>query len=139
MQLDARSANCGMEGGNLIRIAWEDVVCVGAGMVHLSPDSPPRALIDLFVAQAGHHLRIWENSFAFGPAASSQHRFVELAHALADLAPHAILTRAMQTWLNANEPHPAADFASLIEYENALEWHLLAYFAPRMEVAPQTS
>ena len=113
--------------------AWDQVVCLGAGLVALAPASPDRAVLDMFLAHPRRHLRMWESIHIFPkqaePAASV--RFRQLAWQISSKARRAIHTRTLDTWLaDAQASHPHHHFSSLIEYQNYLHWHLLAHLAP---------
>jgi hypothetical protein len=113
--------------------AWNEVVCLGTGLVTLTPSSPVRAVLDMFLANPRRHLRMWESIHVFPklaePVASA--RFRQLAWQISSKAKRAIHTRTLDTWLvDAQATHPHHHFASLIEYQNYLRWHLLAHLAP---------
>ena len=121
----------------IVACKWEDVACMGAGVVSLAPGSPGRTVIDLFLAPSRARLRLWENSFLkMEPGEPNKTMtFGELAARLAPKAEHAIRTGTLEWWLQSGEERPDALFHSLVEYENYLRWHLMAYYAPGRLVA----
>ncbi|MEN6627939.1 MAG: rhomboid family intramembrane serine protease [Candidatus Sumerlaeia bacterium] len=130
---------------------WSQAVFFAAGLVRLDPTAPGRALIDLFFAQPRAHLRIWENTFVYPDRvvvaakgmenqrqSDSDHGFLRREWCFRSMAAeidthgrNAVRTRSFSSWLDLATPLPTAHFWSLIEYENFLRWHLMAYHVPK--------
>jgi hypothetical protein len=114
---------------------WRDIVCLGGGWVGLSPGAPCRAVLDLFLRNPNRHLRLWEATFTYPPdlSAGNRHqRFLGLTRKLVQRTGHAIHTRTLTTWLEEEPEQETTQFCSLIEYDNYLFWHLLAYCLPSL-------
>ncbi len=134
--------------GEAITCRWSQAVCLGAGMVPPAPIAPPRAAIDLFFVNPRRHLRLWESAMIYPRESQAgvqdiaatqvprEQRFRSMAAELARLAPGAVHTRSLRTWIDGGSALPQAKFWSLIEYENFLTWHIMAYHLPRRTLAP---
>lgn len=109
-----------------IRAEWRQVVFLAAGQVTIAPGAPPRTVLDLFLAKPRQHLRLWDNTFAY---ARETPRFREQAIRITEQARRAIHTRSLDRWLR-DPSEPLRQFATMLEYEHYLRWHLLAHLAP---------
>lgn len=140
--------------GQALVCRWSRAVCFAAGLVRLEPTAPGRAVLDLFFSQPRVHLRLWESTMAYPdrinatakvletiypPVAGEFNRmplrrdwcFRATATEISDHGKYAICTRSLSEWLETAAPLPSSHFWSLIEYDNFLRWHLMAYHAPK--------
>ena len=123
---------CFSSQSQLIHAAWDQVACVGCGRVKITYNAPERVLCDLWLKSGQHRLLLWGSSFncpkELGP--TPELRFKTLVQWIAKRTSGSIQTHSLTHWLEGNGELPQEKFASQIEYDNFLRWHLMAYYAP---------
>jgi hypothetical protein len=114
-------------------VNWGDIWLIGAGQVMLRPGTPPRTVVDFIIGRPGLHLRAWENLFRF-PKQVEQTIGTQFHRRMEQVSSHAttaLRTRTFAHWALGEAKRPPHRFNSLIEYDNFLRWHLLAFFTPQ--------
>lgn len=118
--------------GAPIVAAWRQFVFLATGRVAPGAGVPSRRVLDLFLIQPRHHLRLWEHAFTYSPEAPGLRELTRLITGRASAAFH---TRSLDNWLKDESAAPH-QFAGIVEYDHYLRWHLLANLAPARAMSP---
>lgn len=116
------------------RRRFSQLVGISCGRIAFAEQEEGKAVLDLYFAPRGQHLRLWRNTLAPVPLPGESEpdeavAFHALARRLARRAPQAIQSRSFSRWIENAELEPPVRFTNLIEYDHYSEWYLMAHFA----------